>query len=250
MSENPLGEELVEHLVERFPESELTHSTTLPAQPASYAEWPEWVLPELRATLEEQGAAKLYAHQVAVAQAAWEGRDVVVSTGTSSGKSLGYRLPILSRLAQDPTACALYITPTKALGSDQLRAVLELTQNIAALGDVHPAPYDGDTPTEARAGIRDQARFIFSNPDMIHSSLLGAHQRWARVLRHLKFIVIDEAHAYRGVFGANVALVVRRLLRLCEHYGSRPVIIAASATMRDPARHAARLTGREFLPIT
>lgn len=250
MSENPLGEELVEHLVERFPESELTHSTTLPAQPARYAEWPEWVLPELRAALEEQGVAKLYAHQVAVAQAAWEGRDVVVSTGTSSGKSLGYRLPILSRLAQDPTACALYITPTKALGSDQLRTVLELTQGIAALHDVHPAPYDGDTPTEARAGIRDQARFIFSNPDMIHSSLLGAHQRWARVLRHLKFIVIDEAHAYRGVFGANVALVVRRLLRLCAHYGSRPVVIAASATMRDPARHAARLTGREFLPVT
>lgn len=250
MSENPLGEELVEHLVERFPESELTHSTTLPAQPASYAEWPEWVLPELRAALEEQGVGKLYAHQVTVAQAAWKGRDVVVSTGTSSGKSLGYRLPILSRLAQDPTACALYITPTKALGSDQLRAVLELTQNIAALGDVHPAPYDGDTPSEARAGIRDQARFIFSNPDMIHSSLLGAHQRWARVLRHLKFIVIDEAHAYRGVFGANVALVVRRLLRLCEHYGSRPVIIAASATMRDPARHAARLTGREVLAVT
>ena len=250
MSENPLGEELVEHLVERFPESELTHSTTLPAQPASYAEWPEWVLPKLRAVLEEQGVAKLYAHQVAVAQAAWEERDVVVSTGTSSGKSLGYRLPILSRLAQDPTACALYITPTKALGSDQLRTVLELTQNIAALGDVHPAPYDGDTPTEARAGIRDQARFIFSNPDMIHSSLLGAHQRWARVLRHLKFIVIDEAHAYRGVFGANVALVVRRLLRLCAHYGSRPVVIAASATMRDPARHAARLTGREFFPVT
>ena len=250
MSENPLGEELVEHLVDRFPESELTHSTTLPAQPARYAEWPEWVLPELRAALEEQGVAKLYAHQVAVAQAAWEGRDVVVSTGTSSGKSLGYRLPILSRLAQDPTACALYITPTKALGSDQLRAVLEFTQGIAALHDVHPAPYDGDTPTEARAGIRDQARFIFSNPDMIHSSLLGAHQRWARVLRHLKFIVIDEAHAYRGVFGANVALVVRRLLRLCAHYGSRPVVIAASATMRDPARHAARLTGREFLPVT
>lgn len=250
MSENPLGEELVEHLVERFPESELTHSTTLPAQPARYAEWPEWVLPKLREALEEQGVAKLYAHQVAVAQAAWEGRDVVVSTGTSSGKSLGYRLPILSRLAQDPTACALYITPTKALGSDQLRAVLEFTQGIAALHDVHPAPYDGDTPTEARAGIRDQARFIFSNPDMIHSSLLGAHQRWARVLRHLKFIVIDEAHAYRGVFGANVALVVRRLLRLCAHYGSRPVVIAASATMRDPARHAARLTGREFLPVT
>lgn len=250
MSENPLGEELVEHLVERFPESELTHSTTLPAQPARYAEWPEWVLPELRVALEERGVAKLYAHQVAVAQAAWEERDVVVSTGTSSGKSLGYRLPILSRLAQDPTACALYITPTKALGSDQLRTVLELTQNIAALGDVHPAPYDGDTPTEARAGIRDQARFIFSNPDMIHSSLLGAHQRWARVLRHLKFIVIDEEHAYRGVFGANVALVVRRLLRLCAHYGSRPVVIAASATMRDPARHAARLTGREFLPVT
>ena len=120
---------------------------------------------------------------------------MVISTGTSSGKSLGYQLPILSRLAQDDTACALYITPTKALGSDQLRAVLELAREIPQLKNVQPAPYDGDTPTEARAGIRDHARFIFSNPDMIHSSLLGAHQRWARVLRHLRFIVIDEAHA-------------------------------------------------------
>lgn len=250
MNENPMGEELVEHLVERFAESELTHSTTLPAQPAQYAPWPEWVLPELQAALVEQGVSKLYAHQVAVAEAAWSGQDVVVATGTSSGKSLGYRLPILTALAQDPTACALYITPTKALGSDQLRAVLELTQGIAALHDVHPAPYDGDTPTEARAGIRDHARFIFSNPDIIHSSLLGAHQRWARVLRHLRFIVIDEAHAYRGVFGANVALVVRRLLRLCAHYGSQPVIVAASATMRDPSAHALRLTGHDMLAVT
>ena len=250
MSDNPLGDELVEHLVARFPESELTYSTTLPARPARYADWPDWVLPGLREVLAARGVEKLYAHQAAVANAAWEGRDVVISTGTSSGKSLGYQLPILSRLAQDDTACALYITPTKALGSDQLRAVLELAREIPQLKNVQTAPYDGDTPTEARAGIRDHARFIFSNPDMIHSSLLGAHQRWARVLRHLRFIVIDEAHAYRGVFGANVALVVRRLLRLCAHYGSRPVVVAASATMRDPAAHALRLTGRDMLAVT
>ena len=249
-TDNPLGEELLEFIQRRLDESTLTFHTTLPPQRAQYAEWPEWVLPELKEKLVEGGVGKLYSHQAELAQAAWAGEDAVISTGTSSGKSLGYQLPILSRLAQEPTACALYLTPTKALGSDQLQAVLELCRGIPALKGVVPSPYDGDTPQESRAGVRDHSRFIFSNPDMVHMSLLAAHARWARLLRHLEFIVIDECHSYRGVFGANVALVLRRLLRLCAHYGSRPTVIYASATMKDPGRHAQRLTGRPARAIT
>ena len=249
-TDNPLGEELLEFIQRRLDESTLTFHTTLPPQRAQYAEWPEWVLPELKEKLRDGGVGKLYSHQAELAQAAWAGEDAVISTGTSSGKSLGYQLPILSRLAQEPTACALYLTPTKALGSDQLQAVLELCRGIPALKGVVPSPYDGDTPQESRAGVRDHSRFIFSNPDMVHMSLLAAHARWARLLRHLEFIVIDECHSYRGVFGANVALVLRRLLRLCAHYGSRPTVIYASATMKDPGRHAQRLTGRPARAIT
>ena len=216
-TDNPLGEELLEFIQRRLDESTLTFHTTLPPQRAEYAEWPEWVLPELKEKLVDGGVGKLYSHQAELAQAAWAGEDAVISTGTSSGKSLGYQLPILSRLAQEPTACALYLTPTKALGSDQLQAVLELCRGIPALKGVVPSPYDGDTPQESRAGVRDHSRFIFSNPDMVHMSLLAAHARWARLLRHLEFIVIDECQSYRGVFGANVALVLRRLLRLCAH---------------------------------
>ena len=245
--ENPhstVGDELIDYLTSRYSDSTCTHLATLPAQPSVHADWPSWVLPALRDKLESDGISKLYSHQRAVADAAWAGNDVVVATGTSSGKSLGYQLPVLTHLARTPTACALYLTPTKALGSDQLHAITRLTNGIDRLADISPAPYDGDTPVEARAGIRESSRFFFSNPDMLHMSLLAAHQRWARVLRHLDYIVIDECHSYRGVFGAHVSLVLRRLLRLCAHYGSSPTIIYASATMTEPARHAERLTGR------
>ena len=159
---------------------------------------------------------------------------MVVSTGTSSGKSLGYQLPVLTALAQDPTACAMYLTPTKALGSDQLQATLRMTRS-AGLTSINPAPYDGDTPAEARAGIREQTRFVFTNPDMLHAGILGSHAKWARLLRHLRYVVVDECHTYRGVFGANVALVLRRLLRIARAYGASPTVVFASATAADPA---------------
>lgn len=247
---NPVGLELMDELHQRFPNSTCTHTETIPPRPSRHADWPAWVLPELRAALADASITRPFLHQAQVAQAAWEGHDVVVATGTSSGKSLGYQLPILTRLALDPTACALYLTPTKALGSDQLHAATWLLRGIEKLRSVAPAPYDGDTPVESRAGIRDNSRFIFTNPDMLHMSVLAQHARWARLLRHLHFIVIDECHSYRGVFGANVALVLRRLLRLCAYYGSAPTIILASATMKDPALHAHRLTGREVLAVT
>ena len=246
------GEELAGIITRRYPESTLTHMVTLPAQTATFAPWPGWVPRGLRHQLGERGVDKLYSHQVRTAELAWQGRHVVVATGTSSGKSLGYQLPILTTLATDPTACAIYLTPTKALGSDQLTATSELirgTPELAGAG-IHPAPYDGDTPTEARSGIRELSRFVFSNPDMIHASVLANHARWARVLRHLKFIVVDECHSYRGVFGAHVSLVLRRLLRIAAHYGSHPTVILASATSTDPAIHASRLIGAPVEAVT
>ncbi|WP_018021502.1 DEAD/DEAH box helicase [Corynebacterium doosanense] len=245
-----VGSELLEQALRRFPESTLTHRATIPARPSRHTDWPDWVLPGLRDSLIDAGITRPWTHQVATAQAAWEGHDVIVSTGTSSGKSLGYQLPILTRLAADPTATALYLTPTKALGSDQLQSVMRLVREIPELGGIHPAPYDRDTPVESRSGIRDHSRFVFTNPDMLHVSLLGAHQRWARVLRKLQYIVIDECHSYRGVFGANVALVIRRLLRVAARYGASPRVILASATAADPADNARRLTGREALAVT
>ncbi|MCT2339275.1 DEAD/DEAH box helicase [Corynebacterium sp. p3-SID1056] len=245
-----LGQELIAQLRERFGTSTITHVEECVATPAQYAAWPEWVLDPLKQLLIDAAITAPYAHQAQCAQSVWEGKDTVLATGTSSGKSLGYQLPILTALAKDPTACALYLTPTKALGSDQLQATARMTSHIDELSGVHPAPYDGDTPTEARAGIREASRFVFSNPDMLHAGILAAHPRWARFLRHLRFIVVDECHTYRGVFGANVSLVLRRLLRIAAAYGAHPVVVFASATSADPAAHATRLCGRHVTAIT
>nr|WP_231375911.1 DEAD/DEAH box helicase [Corynebacterium aquatimens] len=236
-----------------MPSGTITHTRVIAPRPSQHAQWPSWVEPGVRRTLIDDGITQLYSHQAHCAQLAWEGRDVVVATGTSSGKSLGYQLPVLSALADDPTACAMYITPTKALGSDQLHAVTQMVRgNPALTGDnaIHPAPYDGDTPVDARRAIRESTRFVFTNPDMLHAGILSSHARWARFLRRLRYVVVDECHSYRGVFGAHVALVLRRLLRLADAYGSAPTVIFASATTADPAAHAARLCGRTVEAIT
>lgn len=246
---NTFGEQLIQSLQQHFPSSRVTHVATSPASSALYDDWPTWVHPGLEGSLVRSGIERPFVHQVRCAEAAFSGRDVVIATGTSSGKSLGYLLPILSTLAADPTACAMYLTPTKALGSDQLQAVLRRVADIPDLSGVHPAPYDGDTPTEARSGIREHTRFVFTNPDMLHAGILAGHPRWARLLRHLKYVVIDECHTYRGVFGANVALVLRRLLRLARAYGAEPVVILTSATAADPAGQASRLIGRGVLAV-
>ena len=243
--DHSLGAELISALHARFPTSRITHVEHRPATPASWAPWPDWIDGGIRQSLLDASITRLYTHQARTAQLAWEGRDVVVATGTSSGKSLGYQLPVLTALARDETACAMYLTPTKALGSDQLHAAGAL-----APAGVHPAPYDGDTPVEARPAIREQSRFIFTNPDMLHAGILANHARWARLFRHLKYVVVDECHTYRGVFGANVALVLRRLLRLAAAYGSRPTLIFASATVADPAGQASRLCGRDVVAVT
>lgn len=228
----------------------LTHVRAEPARPSEPVDWPDWVLPALRDHLVDNGITAPWSHQVATAQHAWEGRDVVVATGTASGKSLGYQLPVLSRLAAEPTASCLYLSPTKALAQDQRAGLARLCSQVPELRGVMVASYDGDTPTEARRTVRDDARILVSNPDMVHASMLGQSQRWSRLLRTLRFIVVDECHVYRGVFGAHVSLVLRRLLRLAARAGAEPTIVLASATTAEPERHAARLTGCPTVAVT
>ncbi len=206
------------------------------------APWPTWVHADLRAALVARGIAVPWAHQAHAADLAFGGTHVVLATGTASGKSLAYQLPALTRLLDDPRATVLYLAPTKALAADQLRSVAGL-----GLDSVRPATYDGDTPRDERDWVRQFSRFVLTNPDMLHHALLPGHAKWATFLRRLSYVVIDECHAYRGVFGSHVAHVLRRLRRLAAKYGGRPTFVLASATSGDPAGTAGRLTG---LPVT
>nr|WP_308282731.1 DEAD/DEAH box helicase [Pseudonocardia nigra] len=226
-------------------DSPLRHAVRLPERAGHAVDWPEWVPADVREALVGRGVTAPWSHQAEVASLAHAGHDVVVATGTASGKSLAYQLPVLARFAEEPRATALYLSPTKALAADQLRAV-----DALGLPGVRTAPLDGDTPAEARDWARRHGRWLFSNPDMLHRSVLPAHGRWAAFLRKLRFVVVDECHTYRGVFGSHVALLLRRLLRVCARYGSRPTIVLASATVAGPAAFASRLTGREVVAVT
>lgn len=225
--------------------SPLRHAVRLPRRDGRTAPWPEWVPAPIRDTFVDHGVRAPWTHQVRAAELAHAGQDVVVATGTASGKSLAYQLPVLTALAADPRAVALYLSPTKALAADQLRALAELD-----LPDVRPAALDGDTSLDERDWARRHARWVFSNPDMLHRSVLPRHARWAGFLRKLRYVVIDECHTYRGVFGSHVALLLRRLLRLCARYGSAPTLVLASATVATPAAFASRLTGRPVEAVT
>ena len=237
------GRELLEPVISAHPRATVTHIADLPPREGRAVDWPSWVPSHLVAALDDRGIARPWTHQAITADHAWAGRHCVVATGTASGKSLGYLLPVLTGLMADPAATALYLSPTKALGADQLAAARELALDAVRRGrgggasssdepgDVHAvqvASYDGDTPKDVRRAVREGARWIFTNPDMLHIGMLARHQWWARVLRKLEYVVVDECHAYRGVFGANVALVLRRLLRMARHYGANPTVVFLS----------------------
>ena len=223
-------------------ESPLTHREVLPARSASTVDWPSWAPGPVVDALRAAGIKAPWSHQVEAADAAWHGSHVVLATGTASGKSLAYQLSVLSALTLDPRATALYLSPTKALAADQLRALSSL-----GLPGVRAAAFDGDTPLAERDWVRAHARWVFTNPDMLHRSILPAHGRWASWLRRLRFVVIDECHTYRGVFGSHVALLLRRLRRVAARYGADPVFVLASATAAAPASSASVLLG---LPVT
>ncbi len=220
---------------------------TLPASEGRYADFPATLDPKIQEVLKGRGIRRLYTHQAESFQAAAAGKDFVVVTPTASGKTMCYNLPVLSAILRNPDARALYLFPTKALSADQASELYEL---IEALGvDVKAYTYDGDTQGAARKAIRQAGHIVVTNPDMLHSNILPNHTKWVKLFENLRYIVIDEIHTYRGVFGSNLANVLRRLLRLCAFYGSRPQFILCSATIANPDELARTLTGREILKI-
>src|SRR5262245_47061825 len=223
----------------------IAHWLTRPARPARHADRaPALPAPPAEA-LASRGIERLYTHQVEAIRGLRDGHDVVVVTGTASGKSLCYHLPVLERLLQQPDATALYLFPTKALAQDQLKGLTRLAAGHPdLLRSLTAGVYDGDTQVATRRKIRDGANVILSNPDMLHQGILPAHSRWTRFLSRLAFVVIDEMHAYRGIFGSHVANVMRRLARIAAHYGASPRFVLCSATIRNPGELGERLAGR------
>jgi DEAD/DEAH box helicase domain-containing protein len=220
---------------------ELAHLTTEPERDARFATLPDALDPKVRAAI---GVSRLYVHQRAAWDAASRGEHVLVTTGTASGKTLGFNLPVFDAIARQPKSRALYLYPTKALAQDQFRALSTL-----GLPRLRPAIYDGDTPTEQRWQIRKWANVVLTNPDMIHVGVLPNHDRWGDVLANLRFVVVDEAHVYRGVFGSHVANVLRRLRRLARVYGSEPQFLLASATVSNPGELGASLLGERVTVV-
>ncbi|KUI41203.1 DEAD/DEAH box helicase [Mycobacterium sp. IS-1590] len=230
----------------------LRHVADIPPRRGRPMRWPCWAHPDVVRAFVDRGIEAPWSHQVAAADLAHGGRHVVLCTGTASGKSLAYQLPILTDLKANSRTRVLYLSPTKALGHDQLRSAVALTEAVG-LSDVAPCAYDGDSHSDVRRFARERSRWIFSNPDMIHLSLLRNHARWAVFLRNLSYIVVDECHYYRGIFGSNVALVLRRLLRLCARYspsGGVPTVIFASATTASPGQTASELIGQTVAEVT
>ena len=231
-------------------EDSLRHLRVLPRRPAVTAAWPEWAHPHVVDAFTRRGVSELWRHQAIAAEAAHAHSHVVISTGTASGKSLAYQLPALTSILErrgtrgERGASTLYISPTKALAQDQL-------STIARLGlDVRVTTHDGDSSYEERDWTREHGEYVLTNPDMLHRSLLPRHERWSGLFRGLDLVVVDECHHYRGVFGAHVAQVLRRLRRVCAFHGSDPTFVLASATVGNPAEHASRLTGLDVMAVS
>src|SRR5947209_15655379 len=218
---------------------DLTLDHVIPAASAVFAPLPADLRPELVAALGRRGIERLYSHQAEAYEAVRRGRHLVVVTPTASGKTLCYNLPVLQRMLESPEKRALYVYPTKALAQDQLAELGGLKSGLPI--DVRVDTYDGDTPPGRRTAIREGGHVVMTNPDMLHTGLLPHHTRWRRLFSSLEFVVIDELHTYRGLFGSQVANVIRRLKRICNFYGSNPTFICASATLRNPHELATKL---------
>ena len=226
----------------------VTAAHRLPAIPAAFAPYPEGTDERLMSALRGRGIARLYTHQAEAFAHVLARRNVVTITPTASGKTLCYNAPVLNAILQDPATRALYLFPTKALAQDQLAELHALSEIVTRDTELEIGvfTYDGDTPADARRAIRGKAHVVLSNPDMVHSGILPHHPRWAKLFENLRFVIIDELHAYRGVFGSHLANIMRRLQRICRHYGSDPIFICSSATIANPRDLAEGLIGRPF----
>jgi DEAD/DEAH box helicase domain-containing protein len=230
------------------PDLHVTAVRRLPAIAATYGEFPHGFDPRLREALASRGVTAAYSHQAAAIEHALARRHVVVITPTASGKTLCYNGPVLHSILEDPSSRALYLFPTKALAQDQLAELQSVCEIIDRQSGtpIGVFTYDGDTPQDARRTIRSRAHIVLSNPDMVHAGILPHHPRWAKLFENLRYVVIDELHAYRGVFGSHLCNVIRRLRRICRHYGSDPVFVCSSATIANPRELAERLTEQPF----
>ena len=225
----------------------ITASRHFPARAPVLTSFPSSLDPRIGEALRRRGIAELYSHQARAWELIEKGHHVVVVTPTASGKTLCYNLPALQALVHQPDARVLYLFPTKALAQDQLAELEELARQLP---EMRMFTYDGDTPQDARRAVRARANLVLTNPDMLHSGILPHHTKWATLFQNLRYVVIDELHAYRGVFGSHLANVLRRLRRICRHYGSAPQFIMASATIANPGELARRLTGEPVEEIT
>ncbi|MDI3481612.1 MAG: box helicase protein [Tepidanaerobacteraceae bacterium] len=225
----------------------VTHWKVIPQKPGEYEDFPSYLSDKLVSVLNKKGIYRLYSHQRQALDRVAAGDSVVVVTPTASGKTLCYNLPVLNELIANRNARAIYLFPTKALSQDQVSELLEFVDGMGE--DIKTFTYDGDTPTSARAAIRKDGHIVVTNPDMLHTGILPHHTKWIKLFSNLKFIVIDELHTYRGVFGSHTANVLRRLLRICRFYGSKPIFICSSATIANPKELAEKLTGQSMVLI-
>ena len=238
---------MIGQVLQQFRKSDLakniTYWRTIPAKPAQYLPFPASLNPKVVKLLQDIGIDQLYTHQAQAFELASSGKDIVVVTPTASGKTLCYNLPVLNHILENPASRALYLFPTKALAQDQVAELMSMGEQLGHV--IKTYTYDGDTASEARQAIRSAGNIVVTNPDMLHSGILPHHTKWMGLFENLSYIVIDELHIYRGVFGSHVANVIRRLQRICRFYGSNPIFICASATIANPGEHSRRLLGRE-----
>ncbi|MBN1213153.1 MAG: DEAD/DEAH box helicase [candidate division Zixibacteria bacterium] len=220
----------------------ITHWKSISARAPKYVDFPDYLDIRLTATLKKKGIEQLYTHQLETIEAVRESHDTVVVTPTASGKTLCYNIPVISEILKNPSARALYLFPTKALSQDQLSELYDLVQKLDV--DIKTYTFDGDTPQTARRAIRAAGHIVISNPDMLHAGILPHHTKWIKLFENLKYVVIDEVHHYRGIFGSHLANVIKRLRRICRFYGSDPIFICCSATIANPNELAGRIIGR------
>ncbi|HUV30332.1 MAG TPA: DEAD/DEAH box helicase [Acidobacteriota bacterium] len=223
----------------------ISHWQTFPAREARYVDFPDGLDRRLISALAEKRISRLYTHQGEAIRAIMDDKDVVVVTPTASGKTLCYNIPVLNRILQSPGTRALYLFPTKALSRDQLSELHDMVQRLEV--DIKTYTFDGDTPVNARRAVRSAGHIVITNPDMLHTGILPHHTKWIKLFENLKYVVIDEVHHYRGIFGSHLANVIKRLSRICRFYGSDPVFICCSATIANPDELAERIIGR---PVT
>src|ERR1700686_1977950 len=237
--------EILGTLVARYRKDEvLTAVRQIPAREAKFRPVPGWVTSALSEAYRAKGIQELYSHQAVTAELVHDGKNVVVVTPTASGKTLCYNLPVLNAVLENADTRALYLFPTKALAQDQLAELHDLSKRLDDRFGVFT--YDGDTPSDARKSIREREHIVLTNPDMLHTGILPHHTKWMRLFENLRYIVIDELHTYRGVFGSHLANVLRRLRRVARFYGSNPQFICCSATIANPGELAERLTEAKF----